>query len=575
MRQVCGYGLVWAILLTPVVLLKLALSFNDLDITMTSWTLQSLVMAALENADNLPTISRLAHYGDHGLRETISISCNWWSLTTLRNVLHHCRYNYEIQLVYLTFYCNQALRGRPSLLKELREEDWQGILISPQLSSSFLQDLKRYEQMEPRGFWWPEYDPNFCWNSIEACWHPFINSPLLRVGLLDALDSFVKPSSLLNVYTEGLTMVSGDLFRSTERIYGLIRVCATIDQSASECAASPCPHKDVASVLRRFLLKYQNLSAFAALIRVITLWLIVFTGEEIGDAPKVILASMMDGPLAIEFESHPVALMSALLVIVYRSSTFDHQARRVLIDRFRIALQGLDDFDLSAFLWHAYFMHPCQTDSSCVERMVKDPSIRRRLLHVPPIRGERWISLLLSTSFGISYFRRWQATYISASQFHDLLLSRDSGLLFETIALLPWKTVVPWTSLMGRPGIKELKGLLKVILTEPDAPFRLYDFSTLNRTWVDLVIPCNADENITSAALMALQLILRLRLHYEETEDLVDPHSQGITYDLCRETVEILRQPDWRRRFSYIQIPLNIVYPWWPGEDARSRVCGT
>lgn len=564
-------ALLWVLLLSSVELLRILVSFEGLDDTLSAASIGPLLLATLEHGKNLPAIELLARGRDHGLREALAVSCSEWTLDMLRNVLDYCRGNHLAQLLFLPSYCRQHLHRRRHLVDQVEEAAWQGILMHPTLCQTPAAELKRYEEGEPRGLWWPEYGPNLGWKSIVAHRSKFVDGPIFRVGMLDLFDAMQSPQQLRRLqilYLKASSVVEENVLKVTATIYGMMRACAKSPSG---------PGNAVVLYLRCFAQKKRDVPSFGPLLRVVDLWLAVFAvpPEECGNDPSQQLTALIGGPTALHFATLPLALMSALLVIVFGSARFKFHDRHVLIDCFTAVLPQLDDFDLSNFLWHAALFPHCNEDAFCIQGLLRDVAVRSRLLRIAPFRTGSWISLLLPTSYAIQYFRRWQMRYIDPAALEHLLKARTSGGLLEAISAVPWGNCIPRASLAGWPLIKELRMLLATGLNDHAGHFVKHDFGEPHRIWICLRRPSTDDTNdLPRSVRMLLQLLLRLRLHYGEDSpgDLSGSPKPEITYELCSETIARLRLSLWTEPPPIAPL-LDIIYPPWWGEELRSRMC--
>lgn len=427
------------------------------------------------------------------------------------------------------------------------------------------QDLERYERREPRGIWWPELAQKFDWRAVLPQKTDFYAGPVFRMGMLDLFRSVNDPKELGTIYSGTLDASAGDPLKQMWSLYGLMQVYSRFPD--------PSLRSQIERLLLNYSLKHQPSKRHRTVVRIVQLWLHTYSAnwQEKPSRRAHTILDLIQGPSKINFWEHSPVFMNAVLLILCESKKVSTRRRKMVLEHFVAALSQLPEGDMSLFLWHASTVARCRTDSGCLQRLIADAAIRTRLLRAAPFRSRHQVSLLLYTSMGIAYFRRWLAKYPPWGLLSQLLHAEDITTMRRVLRRLDWRCIIPPQTLGSRLSVpQQLKSIIQTILSHPSCPYRAHTFEDPQRVWISLSTPPPETPRMASEYSELIHVVLCLRLHHEQDQE---KHGEELTYDLCSEVLSIFRAPYWRSHGRHLTEPMSIVYPPWKGEDTRSRKC--
>lgn len=537
-----------------VVSLKLQSRVEDLSGTMTSTLALVLIHLALEQKPDFSSLARMLRYGNRGLMQAWIESCSIWSEDTALQAKSFFAGNRSLELDILPPDCLKRLR-LPERTRLLDEAPLLELLLNVDDNLS-PKGLERFEQAEPSGLWWRLLVPKFDWNKVWVKLDDYKSGPLFRVGMVDFFINADR-KMLLRAYSP-ITNAHNDtpdtVFRS---IYGLMRA-DLIDHVNNS-------RDEIATILKTINSNFHRQTEFQNVSWIIRFWLCAFTNRSCDLVhAKDMFSMMIDSELGIRFEKENYLAMNAMISIILSQGTFGIKEQQALLDRIIPVLLLLNDLDLSNFLWDVYNFSPLVSNDLFKAQLILNNNIRRRLLSIAPFRDTDLPSLLYLTRDGIGYFRRWMVEYTSADSLSDFIGSASDPTSSDFLLHLAeyWTTNIPKFAFGGIPIVTKLKQFLKVLLETFSAVISIVTEKDSRRVWVNFEA-FNAND-LDHVGLVAL--LLRIRLHHEDENVAIE--SQENTYDLCTETVNILR-----KKSLMISAPLNIVYPLLPGELTRSKRC--
>lgn len=561
-------GLFWVLLILSVNVyslfpLKLSVSFHGLSTTANQAGIEALVYSCMDNPDNIPTITALVTYGENGLVEALQKSCWNWSRATLLHLLHLFHISHRSAELQLLFFSPTGVLGIHALRHELglSEPDLSPLIYfnQPPEHSYTASAFERYEQVEPRGLWWPHQEHLLQWSPIVQKQASYYAGPIFRVGMLELFNSVTDAPILTTIYT-GTLGVDENPLKQFWSLLGLIRVhCLYRNHPASQF---------IESQMGKYFSQYERSKPRKLNVQIIQFWLCTYSKGFCKSAKERnrLFWSIITGPDSVAFAKHSHAFMNAVLLILLYHDGFEQYQLKALIDRFIYFFPQMDDHELSNFLWHANTLTACRADPNCIQSLIGDSTTRGRLLRIAPFRKHKWISLLVSTDMGIVYFRRWLKKYTDRHS-HGLLASaHDDTCLLRAVRRLDWRSNIPLPPLNGVSMRQRLGKLIKTLLERPACPFRAHTFGNPHRVWISLVVKPNRTSLLPPLYSDLIGLVLRLRLHDDGDGDQVE-------YDLCTNVLQFFQKSFWRHRCTYIVDPMELVYPQWPGETCRSRIC--
>lgn len=555
--------------LTPVLLLRILVSYTDLASTMHQGAIATLVASTAINSVNLSALVLLLGYGDNGLRTAWQEFGSHLSGEMLGCTMTWARGNPAWQLILFDYlHVHNLWRFRDK--HGLKESDFDNMLHLFSLHPSYSaapDKLQKYEEIEPRGLWWPSFVATLAWKTIlrdhtRRHWA----GPVFRMGMLDTLDSF-PDTKLVEIYTGTLGVAGVDTLKAVSSIHALIGVYLFSPNSILR--------HGIASTLNTYQHTLKDRPCFRVHRQIIVLWLWSWGNDgecDPPDGPFAILDAILNRP-GKTIDTEQRISLNVLVLLVGGGRFFSNVERRRLIERIASLLPHMSDFDLSEFLWHAYLIDDHEQARPVVEELLSDQVLRDRLLRIEPFRRTRWISLLLCTSRGIAYFRRWMARYGDSHESRRLVEARDDAELLQAVRKLHWTRTIPLTALDGLPVARKLKDLLQWRLSETSSPFRTVSFGRPNRAWIS---QCGLPDSRAELDRYAevVELVLRLRLHHEDPHDGPEETDTEIIYDLCDDVREFMTSAFQGTPFSELVKISSIVYPSWSGENNRSRNCG-
>lgn len=535
--------------------LKLQSRVEDLSGTMTSTSALVLIHLALEPKPDFPSLVRMLRYGNRGLMQAWIESCSLWSEDTVLQAKSFFAGNRSLELDILPLDCLKRLR-LPERTRLLDEAPLIGLLLNVDDNMS-PKGLERFEKAEPSGLWWRLLAPSFDWSNVWAKLDDYKSGPLFRVGMVDFFNINADRKMLLRAYspiTNAHNNTPDTAFRS---IYGLMRADLIDHMNNSR--------DEIATILKAINSNVYLQTEFQSVSWIIRFWLCAFTNQSCDLVhAKDMFSMMIDSELGIRFEKENYLAMNAMISIILSQGTFGIKEQQALIDRIIPVLLLLNDLDLSNFLWDVYNFNPSVSNDLFKAQLILNNDIRRRLLSIAPFRDNDFPSLLYLTRDGISYFRRWMVEYTSADSLSDFIDSASDPTSSDFLLHIAeyWTTNIPNFAFGSIPIVIKLKQFLRVLLEHFSAVISIVTEKDSRRVWINFeAFDANDLDHIGLIA-----LLLRIRLHHEDENVAIE--SQETTYDLCTETVNILRT-----KFSMISAPLNIVYPLLPGDLTRSKRC--
>lgn len=536
--------------------LGISTSVNGLVDTMTSTAAVTLIISTIEADSNLPNLVRMLRYGDSGLHGAWADSCKRWSTATFLRLKHQCQDNRHLELLIFPLPCIDRLRAGDRE-EPIDESLFRGLLFhsnNPEGPDA----LRRLEEAEPQGLWWRWIAPRIAWEDVLRVQEAYHGGPLFRVGMVDLFNAKGGRQQLIPVYSAALTVAEEVPAKVLWPLYGLMR--------ASQLAAAT-PHPTTTSHFTLIYAKFRLHSGFKTIIRLVRLWLCSLADQQCEpDGASAMFYRMIQGDSAVSLERESHLIMNALIVIVFGCGRFGGEEHRVLVDHIIPALPFQSDVSLSNFLWDAYTLTPFLADLGIHWRRLLGVAVRARLLAIAPCHHRPVPSLLLLTSDGIQYFRRWMIDHVDTGLLDMVVRSTAQEMPLELLfyAVYDWRGNIP--ALVGGNATvrRRLKQILQSLIDAHSAHLSIYTGEDPRRIWIHSNTMSFSGE---SRHLELIVVLLRIRLHYEEEGIPLD--TDELTYDLCTETVAQLRSI----HSPFIGFALDVVYPPWLGEDLRSRLC--